>query len=131
MLASNAGPDHWPPDDLLVIEGEKGVFGKIKIEHPKYSEYEDDVVELVERFIDDRTLIVIPELSGSKSIEEKIRKLLDESGKHCIVVGGSYYRDLPQAYSDPINGKPTTLYPPMGTWKLSGCRDLTRYGPGP
>jgi hypothetical protein len=94
VLASNAGPDHWPPDDLLVIEGEKGVFGKIKIEHPKYSEYEHDVVELVARFIEDRTLIVIPELSGSKSIEEKIRKLLDESGKHCIVVGGSYYRDL-------------------------------------
>lgn len=93
VLASNAGAENWPPDDLLVLEGEKGVFGKIKIDHPKLSEYEDDAVELVQRFIGDDTLIVMPELSGSKSIEEKIKKLLDESYKRCIVVGGSYYRD--------------------------------------
>ena len=93
VLASKAGPDNWPPDNLLVIEGEKGVFGKIKTDHRKFPKYENDAVEFVKSFIDHRTLIVMPEFSGSKSIEEKIQKLLDESNKRCIVVGGSYYPD--------------------------------------
>lgn len=89
-----AGADNWPPDYLLNNEQHKGIYGKIKIDHPQLSGYEDEAVELVKSFIDDRTLIVMPELSGSKSIEEKIKRLLDESNKRCIVVGGSYYRDF-------------------------------------
>jgi LmbE family N-acetylglucosaminyl deacetylase len=97
VLASNAGDDNWPPDDLLHTEQEKGTYGFIRIDHPQLSKYEDDAVELVKSFIDDRTLIVMPEFSGSPSIEQNIKKLLDESNKRCIVVGGSYYREVPDA----------------------------------
>jgi len=97
VLASNAKRDNWPPDDLLVLDGEKGAFGKIKIKHPQFKHYEEDAVTLVKGFINDHTLIVMPELSGSKSIEQKIKKLLDKSNKRCIVVGGSYYRSLPNS----------------------------------
>jgi LmbE family N-acetylglucosaminyl deacetylase len=86
--------DNWPVDDLLVMDGEKGAFGKIKTNHALYSQYENEAVELVKSSIDDRTLIVMPEFSGSKSIDAKIKKVLDKSNKSCIVVGGSYYRDL-------------------------------------
>jgi LmbE family N-acetylglucosaminyl deacetylase len=93
VVASKAGQHNWPPDDLLHNEKKKGIYGKIKTDHPEFPQYEKDAVEFVESFIDDGTLIVMPELSGSKSIEQNIKKLLDESEKHCIVIGGSYYRD--------------------------------------
>jgi len=92
VLASKAGEDNWPPDDLLHNEQEKGIYGFLRIDHPQLPEYENDAVELVKSFIDDRTLIVMPEFSGSKVIEDKIQELLNESNKRCIVVGGSYYR---------------------------------------
>ena len=95
MLASKAGADNWPPDDLLHNEKEKGIYGKIKVDHPLFDPYQDDAVEFVQTFMDDRTLIVMPEFSGAKSIEDKIKELLDASKKSCIVVGGSYYRDSP------------------------------------
>jgi LmbE family N-acetylglucosaminyl deacetylase len=93
VLVSQAHNENWPPDDLLVLNGERGEFGKLRVDHPDLGKYENGAVELVKSFLGDRTLIVLPELSGSLAITEAIKKLLDESNKHCIVVAGSYYRD--------------------------------------
>ena len=95
VLASQAGKENWPPDDLLVLEGGLGEFGLLRTNHPDLEQYENDAVEFVKSSMAERSLIVMPELSGSLSIETKIRELVDESDTHCVVVCGSYYRVSP------------------------------------
>src|ERR1700754_3960840 len=92
VLASQAGKENWPPDDLLVLEGGLGEFGLLRTNHPDLEQYENDAVEFVKSSMAERSLIVMLELSGSLSIETKIRELVDESDTHCVVVCGSYYR---------------------------------------
>jgi len=94
--------ENWPADDLLVLTGPKGQFGMMKTEHPDFKQYKTDVVELVKKYLDDRTIIVLPEFSGSLSIENDIKALLDNADKRCIVVGGSYYRTI----HDPDEAEP-------------------------
>lgn len=95
VLVSRAAPDNnWPADELLNLEGKRGEFLFLKADHPDLEKYENEVVELVRSQLEDRTIIVLPELSGSVAIEEKIQALLNESDKQCIVIGGSYYRTV-------------------------------------
>lgn len=96
VLATQADKKNWPSDELLVLKGDKGEFGLLRTEHPDLEEYENQAVRLVKKSLRDRSLIVMPELSGSLSIETKIRKLLDQSKRRCVVVCGSYYRFSPE-----------------------------------
>ncbi|HKU78182.1 MAG TPA: PIG-L family deacetylase [Pyrinomonadaceae bacterium] len=95
VLASQADKKNWPPDELLILDGKKGEFGLLRTNHPNFTRYENAAVNFVKKSLAERSLIVMPELSGSLSIEMRIRELVDKSKKRCVVVGGSYYRVSP------------------------------------
>jgi len=44
---------------------------------------------------------------------------------------GNRYRDLEPFVEDKRFNPPRRVYPPIGNWKISGCRDVTRYTPWP
>src|SRR5258706_1714405 len=95
LLSRVASGNNLQPDKLRNLEGSKGEFLFLREDNPDLEQYENDVVELVRSHLDNQTIIVLPELSGSVGLEQKIQKLLDATGKRCVVVGGSYYRTVP------------------------------------
>src|SRR5258707_990411 len=94
LLSRAASGSNLPTYELLNLKGNKGELLFLKQDHPNLEQYENEVVELVRSHLDNETIIVLPELSGSVGLEQKIQKLLDETDKRCIVVGGSYYRTV-------------------------------------
>ncbi len=94
FLSRAASGNNLPPDKLLNLKGNKGEFLFLRKDHPDLEQYENEVVELVRSHLDNQTIIVLPELSGSVGLEQKIKELLDATEKRCIVVSGSYYRTV-------------------------------------
>ncbi len=94
LLSRTPSGKNLPPEELLNLKGNKGKFLFIKQDDPNLEQYENEVVELVRSYLDNQTIIVLPELSGSVGLEQKIQGLLDADDKRCIVVGGSYYRKV-------------------------------------
>lgn len=118
LLSKDASGNNLPPDNLLNLKGKKGEFLFLREDHPDLEHYENEVVASVRNHLANQTIIVLPELSGSVGLEQKIKKLLDETDKRCIVVGGSYYRTVPY-YSETrvehicpvmIPGAPTMIH---------------------
>jgi LmbE family N-acetylglucosaminyl deacetylase len=72
----------------------KGEWGFLDTSHSNYPAYEDALLAYVSKAVADQTLIVLPEFSMCRQIEEKMTRLLKDlaASKKCVVIGGSYYR---------------------------------------